>query len=130
MKEYNIILSGHDQVCCRSNSFRNLQLLDLVYREFKITNNDVINIFVHPSEWSILYRFHLLLKFGIKRYHSSFQIDLISKSSIVIARMSTVLLEIETSSLDRAILFDPDLHVSYIRKFPIFDEWEIIANGE
>jgi hypothetical protein len=58
MHDIAIVLSGHDDSCCRSHSLRNLLLLIKVKNEIDlgILRVNTIDIYVHPSEFLFLYR--------------------------------------------------------------------------
>lgn len=58
MSNLAIVLSGHDDSCCRSHSLRNLLLLLKVKSEIQngcLTLSSIV-IYVHPSEFLFLYR--------------------------------------------------------------------------
>ncbi len=59
MSSLAIVLSGHDDTCCRSHSLRNLLLLLKVKSEIEagLIRLDSIDIYVHPSEFLFLYRY-------------------------------------------------------------------------
>lgn len=58
MNDIAVVLSGHDDSCCRSHSLRNILLLIKVSEELNSIDSQLINvdIYVHPSEFLFLYK--------------------------------------------------------------------------
>tara|TARA_B100000945_G_scaffold235779_1_gene191858 strand:+ start:28 stop:399 length:372 start_codon:yes stop_codon:yes gene_type:complete len=52
----SIVLTGFDDVCIRSNSIHNFILINKIDKEYNFKKCDV---YIHPSEWKVLYSFFI-----------------------------------------------------------------------
>ena len=113
MKSVNtfaILLSSHDDVCCRSNSIRNLLLL---YKVSKIITNSKIDIFVHPGEFTFLYRMFCIRLFDSCKLNFYRRANHLDKYHTVFSVFSSALIGLNIKQL---YIYDPTLKDNYILK--------------
>ena len=55
MSSLAVILTGFDDVCCRSNSLCNFLIINKALN----TNFSFIDVYVHPSEFKLIYKYYI-----------------------------------------------------------------------
>ena len=113
MSRLAIVLSGHDDSCCRSHSMRNFLLLLKVKSEMQTKSlyADCIDIYVHPSEFLFLYRSFAKYVFPDFRISVKRDCDSLSDYDEVIGCLSTVFKEQDHPPVK---IYDPALRNEYI----------------
>jgi hypothetical protein len=103
-----ILLSSHDDVCCRSNSVRNLLLLLKVSR---LVSKTQIHIFVHPGEFLFIYKIFCVNLF--KECELSFynRANNLNVYNAVYSVFSSILVNYHIKNL---FLYDPALKNQYM----------------
>ena len=116
-KDIAIVLSGHDNACCRSNSLRNFLLIiksNNFINSQNITNFKV-TLFVHPSEFTFIYK--LVCKIFFTNFKVVNRCKSLEKYKIIFGCFSSVFVGLKNKSLH---IYDPTLKDEYIHKnFPL-----------
>ena len=108
MNKIAVVLSSHDDVCCRSNSIRNLLLLVKVS---KLLYNCHLDIYIHPGEYSFLYRLFCLNLFESCKISFKKKVFSLSIYNTVYSVFSSALFDQEIVEL---YIYDPSLKNDYI----------------
>lgn len=115
MNKFALILSGHDDSCCRSHSIRNILLLIKVneYLKSKKVHNSVIDVYVHPSEFLILYKLIINKIIQNSKIRVIRNCNSLSGYDLVFGCFSTVFKNLKHNNV---YIYDPSLSESFIKK--------------
>lgn len=109
-----VILSGHDTACCRSHSIRNMLLL-LKLPQMAIGTR--VDIYIHPSEYSFLYKLIVREKFQGLKFKIFGRCKSLEPYDTIFAAMSSVLSAVKPSQ--NLYIYDPAIPKEYLAKnFP------------
>lgn len=104
-----ILLSSHDDSCCRSHSIRNLLFL---IRIAEVEREVDIDVYIHPAEFSILYRLFALRIFpksGLKFFSRCH--DLATYTTVYSVFSSAL----NGQKIHKLFIYDPCLKENYIK---------------